>query len=309
MPIPTSDPIVIAPCPTPFTPGDRVDLDAVARNVERWLATPLSGFMLNSENGEEAFLSEDERLEIVRTVNHTRNGQKFIVGGIDNPSVTESLRTAELLAKARAELLRIRIPRLTDDVRGYFEAVIPRLPVPALIINQPAPGLFGQSLAMAAGSPELIGELCQMDNVYGYIAGGNLRFESMARMHVPSEKKFWIGNGVLLLPGGAIGANGACLMLGNVAPRQCVELLTLTMRGQLSEAQALQRRLADVDWQILAHGAAGIKAAVNLAGYEGTQPRRPSRPLGDPEVEQLRLAMQEAGLLDSDGTPGPHPTA
>ncbi len=297
MPIPSVDPIVIAPSPTPFTEHDEVDFSAIERNVEKWLKTPLSGFMLNSENGEESFLSEQERLEIIRTVNRARGGEKFIVGGIDNPSVTESLRTAELLADAGSELVRIRIPRLTDDVHGYFEQLVPRLPVPGLVINQPAPGMFGGSLPMAAGSPEMIGAVCEMDNIYGYIAGGNIRFESMTRMHVPPEKKFWIGNGVLLLPGGAIGADGACLMFGNIAPAECIEMLTLMMNGELEKAQQMQKHLNNADWQVLSRGAAGIKAALNLMGYEGTQPRRPSKPLSEPEIGRLKLAMREAGLL------------
>ncbi len=253
--------------------------------------------MLNSENGEEAFLSEDERLEIIRTVDRARGGQKFIVGGIDSPSVTETLRIADSLARAGSELVRVRIPRLTDDPRAYFDEVVPRLPVPALLINQPAPGMFGQSLPLAAGTPGMIGAVCEMDNVYGYIAGGNIRFESMTRMHVPHEKKFWIGNGVLLLPGGAIGANGACLMFGNIAPAETIEMLTLVMNGELGKAQEMQQRLNNADWQVLSRGAAGIKAALNLMDYEGTQPRRPSTALTEAEINSLKLAMQEAGLI------------
>jgi hypothetical protein len=64
MSIPSHDPIVVAPSPTPFRDDDSVDYEAIERNVRRWLDTPLSGFVLNSENGEEAFLSERERLEM-----------------------------------------------------------------------------------------------------------------------------------------------------------------------------------------------------------------------------------------------------
>ena len=297
MPIPSTDPIVIAPSPTPFTADDKVDHAAIERNVAKWLETPLSGFMLNSENGEESFLSEDERLAIIRTVNNARGGEKFIVGGIDSPSVTETIRIAETLVDAGAELLRVRIPRLTDNVAGYFEQVIPRLPAPAILINQPAPGMFGQSLPQTAGTPELIGRVCEMDNVFGYIAGGNLRFETMVRMRVHSDKAFWIGNGVLLLPGAAIGANGACLMFGNVASSQCIEMLTLIMNGKLEEAQALQRTLNNADWQILARGAAGIKAALDLMGYEGGVPRQPSTPMSGGEIANLKTAMEEAGII------------
>jgi len=35
--IPSADPIVVAPTPTPFDSEDRVDYDVLGRNVERWL--------------------------------------------------------------------------------------------------------------------------------------------------------------------------------------------------------------------------------------------------------------------------------
>lgn len=297
MPLPGDDPIVIAPSPTPFTADDAVDYGGIQQNVARWRTTPLSGLMLNSENGEEAFLSEAERLNIIRAAHEALGGEKFIVAGIDNPAVTETLRQAERYVEAGAELLRLRIPRLTDNVRGYFEQVVPRLPVPALVINQPAPGQFGLSLPLAVGSPEQIGQVCQMENVYGYIAGGNIRFEYRTRQFVPQEKKFWIGNGSLLVPGGAMGANGACLMFGNIAPAECREIIHLLMQGRLAEAQQIQVKLIEADHRILERGAAGIKAALDLLGYVGGPPRKPSTALTADEKARLRESLVAAGLL------------
>jgi len=147
MPIPKHDPIVVAPSPTPFCNDDSVDYSAIECNVQRWLETPLSGFVLNSENGEESFLSEQEQLEIVRTVKRVVGERKFIVGGVDSPSVTETLRKANTLVEAGAELIRIRIPRLTSNVSDYFEQVIPRADAPVVIIHQMSPGTFLSGLS------------------------------------------------------------------------------------------------------------------------------------------------------------------
>ena len=46
MPIPDSNPIVNIPMVTPFGANDEVDHDAVSSNVERWLKTPASGFLV-----------------------------------------------------------------------------------------------------------------------------------------------------------------------------------------------------------------------------------------------------------------------
>jgi 4-hydroxy-2-oxoglutarate aldolase len=291
MPIPTDAPIVVAPSPTPFREDDSVDFDAIERNVARWRKTPLSGFVLNSENGEEAFLSEAEKLEIVRTVQRAAEGEKLVIGGIDHPSVTESLRFGEKLVDAGAELLRIRIPRLGGNVRGYFEQVIPRAAAPVVIIHQMAPGTFLNSGSAPGAPAELIGELVARDNVFGYITSDNLRFEARVRLFAPREKPFWTANGSILLTGAAAGANGGCLMLANVFPRECREVLRLVMAGDLAAAQELQFRLVEADWQILSRGAAGLKAALTLLGYETGNPRSPTPACDLAGVKLIRHAL------------------
>ncbi|MDP6554588.1 MAG: dihydrodipicolinate synthase family protein, partial [Pirellulaceae bacterium] len=188
MPIPSSDPIINAPLVTPFDSADRVDLDAVARNVQRWLETPLDGFLVGSVTGEELFLSEDEKLAIARTVGQTLDGNRYLMGGIDCPSVTETLRRAEAFANVGAELVRIRLPRCESTVAVYFEQVLPRCPVPVLLMHQSIPERFGLAGPPAA-TPEVIGRVAGMDNVFGYVTDHDVRFEARVRWHVPADRR------------------------------------------------------------------------------------------------------------------------
>jgi 4-hydroxy-tetrahydrodipicolinate synthase len=166
-----------------------------------------------------------------------------------------------------------------------------------VIINQPAPGMFGQSLQMSASSPDVIADALQMENVFGYIMGGQTRFGVMLHQRLPENVRFWGSNGVLLLAQGAIGANGACLMLGNVAPERCIELLRLTMAGSLVEARKVHEKLVELDRQILDRGAAGIKGALHLMGFEGLAPRSPASPLSGPELDSIHALLEDARLL------------
>ena len=138
MPIPDNDPIVVAPTPTPFRDDDGVDHVALTRNVERWLDTPLSGFVLGTANGEELSLSEHEKEEIIRTVAHAHGGQSFIIAGIDNPSVAETLRLSERYAEAGADLIRVRVPRSqsSESIEKYFGQVTEFSPKPIIVIHQ-----------------------------------------------------------------------------------------------------------------------------------------------------------------------------
>ena len=296
MPVPTADPVMVAPTPMPFDGDDRLDLDALARNVERWLDTPLSGFVLGTANGEELFLSEDEKMAAIETVARAHRGQRFVIAGIDNPSTTDTLRTAERAAAAGADMVRLRLPRL-GSVSDYFEEVLPKSPVPVVVIHQTAPSLADRPGVFAA-SPEVIGAVCGMDNVYAYVTDHDVRFEARVRRFVPPGCKFWTCNGSLLLPGVLIGANGACMMLGNVAPAFCMEILRLGVECRFTEARALQVRASAADWAIHRHSAAGLKYALDLLSFEGGQPRRPGPPLGPEAKAEIEAGMREAGLTE-----------
>jgi len=291
------DPIIVAPSPTPFRHDDKVDFPAIEENVARWLKTPLSGFVLNSENGEEAFLSETDRLEIVRTVQRVNQAQKILIAGVDSPSISETLRIANRFVEAGAELIRIRIPRLTANIDDYFNAVIPRVEVPILIIHQMTPGTFLSASHPAGAEAEQIGAWLEQENVFGYIASADLRFEARVRRFVSTAKRFWIGNGSLLLAGVMLGANGACMMLGNIAPQECYDIMHSGMTGHLDQARTIQDRVLELDWQVLTRQAAGLKAALQLLGFESGLPRAPSRVCNRQAIQQIQEAMRIAKVI------------
>jgi len=164
MSIPESNPVMSIPMVTPIDEQDQVDYGAAERNVERWLSTPLNGFIVGTYSGEEFYLSEAEKLSLARTVGQTLHGAdgRFLIGGIDCPSVTETIRRAEAFAEVGAEMVRVRLPRNEAVVEDYFEQILSRCPVPVLLMHQTAPERFGEAGAPAT-SPEVIGRIAEMD--------------------------------------------------------------------------------------------------------------------------------------------------
>ena len=293
MPIPDSDPIVVAPTPTPFSSDDVVDYDALARNIERWLATPLSGFVLTTANGEELALSEAERIETVRVAAAAHGGQRFTIAGIDNPSTLDTLRLADGYAAAGADLVRVRVPRGLSDavVASYFDAVTRGSPLPVVVIHQTFSGV-------PAASPEVLGAVCAMDNVFGYITDHDIRFEGYVRSEVPDSRRFWICNGGLLAYGALMGANGACMWLGNIAPKLCMDIMTLGSLGRFADARRLQESASALDRTIIKHGTPGVKEALRLLGFEGMRPRLPIARVDEDASAQIRGVLVAEGLLE-----------
>lgn len=294
----SSDPIVNIPIVTPFNESDQVDHDALSRNVERWMRTSATGFLVGSQTGEEWFLSETEKLEIARTVGQTLDGSRVLIGGIDCPSVTETLRRAEAFANVGAEMVRIRFPRGESTIESYFQQVLERSPVPVLLMHQPEPASFGLA-GRPAASAEVLAAIANSDNVFGYVTDHDLRFEVRVRDLVSAQKRFWICNGSIILQGTLIGCNGTTTAFSNIWPDALHQLLKLGMEDRYEEAQPLQKQIRDIDAIMLPWLAAGVKASLKLLGFEGMQPRNPVAPMPVEEVTRLEAAMRKTGLLDA----------
>ena len=291
MPIPQNDPIVVAPTPTPFHTNGKIDYDSLTRNVKRWLKTPLSGFVLGTATGEELALNEEEQIEIVRTVNKAHEGKGFIIGGIDIPSTKETLRLAHRYTEAGADLLRVRIPRglQPKTLEEYFLEITNHSPIPIMIIHQTFSNI-------PAAPPEVLGALSQLDNVFGYITDANMRFEGKVRRHVPKDRRFWICNGGLLLYGMLMGANGACMWLGNLAPSLCMDIVRLGYQCRFADGRPLQVRATRLD-EIIQYGVGGIKVALELLGFEGKCPRSPSPSVDPNGRKRIQAILREVELL------------
>ncbi len=294
--IPSLDePIVVAPTPTPFKYDDdqSLDLDALERNVSRWLDTPLSGFVVVTANGEETMLSEEERVDTVRTVSAAHDGRKFVIAGIDERSTRETLRLAERYADAGADFLRLRIPRgmQPSDLATYYGYVTSRCPLPVVVIHQ----TFARGGDPAA-PPDVIGELCGMDNVFAYITDHSILFEQQVIPHIPSGVRKWICSGALLAFGTMIGCDGACMLLGNIAPSLCMDVISAGFRGDYATAVELQRTASKLN-AVVMQTIGAPKTALSMLGWEYGDPRRPSAPVSEKAKSEIEAVLRETGLL------------
>jgi 4-hydroxy-2-oxoglutarate aldolase len=94
------------------------------------------------------------------------------------------------------------------------------------------------------------------------------------------------------------GAIGGVLSIANYFPELCGELHSLFVAGKMAEAEELNRKLLALNDNTAAKsGVAGVKAAMNLLGYKGGEPRVPLLPLTDAELDALRKVLVAEGFI------------
>ena len=302
--IPSSDPIVVAPTNMPFNADESLDLDALSRNVDKFCETALSGFVVGSYGGEEFHMGEPEKVLSIKTVAEAHAGRKFVIAGIDALSPTEAVRLSNLYAEAGADMVRVRIPPAAGKgnaapIQDYFEQVTSKSPIPVVIIHQPKTPM-GVDV-----TPAEVRDITSFENVFAYIMSLNYRYECRISSFVSDAVKVWTCNGSLLMPGGMIGAVGACLLFGNWGPHIARDIIQACLDGRYAEARELQERINRIDFLGMSWGVGVQKTGLSLLGYEGTMPRKPNLPLSDTQISEVKDALIEARILNFDGTPAP----
>src|SRR6185436_14119983 len=95
----------------------------------------------------------------------------------------------------------------------------------------------------------------------------------------PDEFAVFAGSATTFFHALCAGCSGGVLAVAGVLPELCVEIWTLVRDSRIEEARELQRRMTPLARTVgSAYGVPGLKAALDLIGYAGGEPRPPLRP-------------------------------
>lgn len=286
------------PIVTPFSAGDTVDEAALRRNVARWMQTPLAGLVVLGSNGEAPQLDEDEADRVVDVVRAGVPRDRVLIAGTGRESTKATIAATRRAAAAGVDAVLVRTPsffkaQMTADifVRHYTE-VADASPVPVLLYN----------VSMFTGvnlQPEAVERLSRHPNIAGMKeSGGDIGLIAEFIARTPDDFTVLAGSATTLFHALCAGCDGAILALAALCPDECVAIRELVAQRRLDEAAALQRRLMPLARSVGGtYGVAGLKAALNLVGYEAGIPRPPLRPAAPDVIETIRGQLDALGAI------------
>jgi 4-hydroxy-tetrahydrodipicolinate synthase len=283
---------IYPPIVTPFS-GDDVDYAGLAHNVKRWMGTGLRGLLALGSNGEAAFVDEDEAERIVATVREHVPRDRVLLAGSGRQSTRATIAATKRAAAAGADAVLVLTPfyfkaqMTADALADHYRAVADASPVPVLLYNFTSVtglNLTPDTVSALSAHPNIVG-LKDSNGDIGQVAGVVAR--------VPAGFTVLVGSAATLYPAMVVGAAGGIVAVANVVPEVCVTLYELARAGKHDEARLLQRRLTPLAHAVTAgYGIAGLKVAMEFAGYVGGGVRRPLRP-PKPEAREVLHRLYE----------------
>ncbi|MCB9080109.1 MAG: dihydrodipicolinate synthase family protein [Lewinellaceae bacterium] len=287
---------VIPPMLTPFTETGELDLDAHLFNVDRWNAAALRGYLVLGSNSEAAYLTENEKLDLIRQTVQAAAPGRMIMVGTGMESTRETIRLTNLAAKEGAHAALLLTPayyidKMSDSaLLQHFTTVADQADIPILIYNVPKYTHLNVSV-------NLIAELSQHPNIMGMKdSSGNVAQLVQFQAAAAPDFNILVGTVSIWYPALLLGVRATITALANLAPDACVRIQTLVEEGQLSEAEALYRRVFPLNHAVTGpFGVAGLKYAANLLGYKGGFVRSPLQDLdaaGRAKIEAIVAKAQ-----------------
>lgn len=287
---------IIPPVTTPFSDQGELLYDDLEANLKRYLEKPVSGFLMLGSNGESAHLSRTEKIEVVRLACRSVPADKSMFVGVSFAALRDSVSFAAELQGLPVNALLAGAPnyyknRMTDEALGrYFRTLADESPIPLLLYN--VPQYSGLAL-----SPTLIGELAAHPRIIGMKdSSGNLSYLQAVLASVAGQDfQVLLGSAQIFGPALTLGIRAAILAVACALPELPARLQEAYLRGE--DIAQLQGELYEIAVALTSsYGVAGVKKAMDLAGFRGGACRLPLLPLTDEEAREIETILCRSRL-------------
>ncbi len=281
---------------SPIDEHGRVMDEVLTRLVDHLVEAGVHGLTPLGSTGEFAYLSPEQRREVVEVTLRAADGRVPVVAGVAATTTVDAVRQAALYESMGVAgvlaILEAYFPVPDDGVVAYFKAIAEAVSCPVVLYTNPQ---FQRSdLSLAA-----LDRLADIENVL-YLKdastntgrlltimnrlGGRLSIFS-ASAHIPAA--------VMLIGGVGWMAGPACLI-----PKQSVALYDLCRQAKYDDAMTLQRKLWRINQVFSKYAlAACIKGGLELQGFPVGTPLAPQPTLNDAGRAEVRAVLEAIQAL------------
>lgn len=288
---------VFSPMCTPFKTDGALDLAGLEKNIDLMNNSDLKGYFILGTNGEFKTLSEDERIQIIKLSVKNAAKEKVVMAGTGFESTIETIRHIKIAADLGVKSISILMPNFfakkmtADAMIKHTLTAADSSPLPIILYNNPS---------VTAGvtiTPEVIAAVSKHENVVGIKDSSKDTWSEIVKYDCETFSVL-AGSAEYFFDLLDKGGTGGVLSLANVFPNDCAKLFTLYKEGKMREAVVLNRQLIELNKKISgSFGVAGVKQAMNYAGFTGGNPRLPLPALTDSTKEKIKQDLTESGFL------------
>lgn len=279
---------------TPFVDGD-IDYETLARQVEFQVEACTTCLCPSGTTGESPTIDHKEHELVISAVVKAAAGRIKVMAGTGSNSTKEALQLTRWAAEAGADAALVVAPYYNKpNQRGmyeHFKTLAEAVDIPICVYN--IPGRTGKNI-----EPETIVRLADVPNIT-MVKEATGSMDQASHIIASTDLTVLSGDDSLTLPLMSIGARGVVSVVGNIVPRDMIDLLKAFDSGDMATARDWHQKLFPLcrDMLSLDTNPIPIKAAMKLLGRDNGELRMPMVSLTDEDESRLRDTLTQYGLL------------
>ena len=283
---------------TPMKANGEVNYEKLGEFIDYQIENSTDAIVICGTTGEASTLTHEEHIETIRfAADHVKKRVPVIAGTGSNCTETAVYLSQEA-QKAGVDACLVVTPYYNKATQKglikHYTTVAKSVDLPIIMYN--VPGRTGCNI-----QPETAATLAKdVDNIVAIKAAtGNMAQESKPMARAEGRLDMYSGEDGLIVPLMSIGAKGVISVLSNVAPQQTHDICAKFAEGKIEEARQLQfNALELVDALFCEVNPVPVKHALNLQGWDMGPLRMPLCEMEDANLERLRNAMIQYGILE-----------
>ena len=275
---------------TPFSAdGQRIDLDALGRSIDRLIDSGVHAIAPLGSTGEGAYLSDAEWDEVSAYSLAKIARRVPTVVSVSDLTTAMAVRRARYAEANGADVVMV-LPasywKLSEaEILAHYAAIGDSVGVPIMLYNNPATSGTDMSVDLILRIVKQVANVTMVKESTGDI-------QRMHQLHRHSDVPFYNGCNPLALEAFAAGAKGWCTAAPNLIPQLNLALYDAVLANDLTLARELfYRQLPLLEFILKGGLPATIKAGLRLTGLEAGEPRLPVFPLGESARDQLKTLL------------------
>ena len=279
---------------TPFRADGSLDTVTAAQLANHLVDAGCDGLVVSGTTGESPTTTDDEKLELLRTVLEAVGDRARIIAGAGTYDTAHSIKLAKACAAEGAHGLLVVTPYYSKPPQSgliaHFSAVADATELPVVLYDIPPRSVVpieADTIRALASHPNIVGIKDAKADLHG---GGQIIAET--------GLAYYSGDDALNLPWLAMGATGFISVIAHVAAAQLRELLSAFNSGDIATARKINVTIAPLCNAMARLGGVTMsKAGLRLQGIEAGNPRLPQVPATPEQNEALAADMRAASVL------------
>jgi 4-hydroxy-tetrahydrodipicolinate synthase len=280
---------------TPFRADGSIDVDRFRSLARHLVEKGSDGVVVAGTTGESPTLSDAERFELLAAAVDELRGRGTVIAGTGTYDTAHSVHLTKGAHDLGVDGFLVVTPYYSKPPpRGivrHFQAIAEASDKPIIVYNIPGRVVLNIE-------PETMCELAEIPTVQA-VKQANDDLEQARQILAETDLDLYAGDDNLVLPFLELGGLGGVCVHTHVFGPQVREMVSRFRAGDADGARRAEAELAPA-YDILkaAVNPIGIKAALNLLGFEVGGHRLPLVEASEAELERVRGALGRAGLLE-----------